>query len=47
MVLRAGPVGAPAFLKGLVGSADQEVARSPALLQSGGRPSRWRQQVTG
>lgn len=47
LVLRAGLVGAPASLKGLVGSADQEVARAPALLQSGGRPSRWRQQVTG
>lgn len=29
------------------GTVDQEVARSAALLQSGGRPSRWRQQVTG
>lgn len=43
----ARPGAAPASPKGPAGIVDQEVARSPALLQSGGHPSGWRQQVTG
>lgn len=47
LAFRAGPGAASASPKGPAGIVDQEVARSPALLQSGGHPSGWRQQVTG